>query len=127
MLWQAREGAPEVILIGTGSETHIALEAARTLAQDSINARVISMPSWELFDLQPEAYRGEVLPRKIKARISVEAGTRTGWEHYVGLEGTVIGMDRFGASAPGGVLYEKFKITAAHVVKEARAVMKNHS
>jgi transketolase len=126
VLWQTREGEPDVILIGTGSETHIALEAARILAQDAISARVISMPSWELFDRQPEAYRDEVLPRRIKARVSVEAGTRTGWEHYVGLDGAVVGMDHFGASAPAGVLYENFRITAAHVATAARTAMKKH-
>jgi transketolase len=123
VLWQAQDGAPEIILIGTGSEVHIALEAGRLLAADAINVRVVSMPSWELFDAQPAGYRDTVLPPHVRARVAVEAGAAIGWEHYVGLDGAVVGMTSFGASAPGGVLYEKFGLTAQHVAAEARSLL----
>jgi transketolase len=123
VLWEASEGAPEVILIGTGSEVHIALEAGRQLASLAINVRVVSMPSWELFDRQPASYRDCVLPPAIKARVAVEAGITLGWEHYIGLEGAVVGMEGFGASAPGEVLYEEFGINAANAVARARALI----
>ncbi len=120
ILWQSDDKRPEVILIGTGSETHIALEAGRTLAAEGIGVRVVSLPSWELFDRQSDDYRDSVLPREVKARVAVEAGIKLGWEHYVGLEGEVIGMDGFGASAPASVLFEKFGITAERVAQAAR-------
>ncbi len=114
---------PECILIGTGSELHIALEASQLLAEQGIAARVVSMPSWELFEAQKEDYRMKVLPPDITARVSIEAGTPIGWERYIGLEGKAIGMDRFGASAPQKVLYEKFGFTALHVANEARRLV----
>ncbi len=123
VLWQAEEGTPDAILIGTGSETHIALDAGKILADEGINARVVSLPSWELFDKQPADYRQSVLPAQVRARVAVEAGTTLGWEHYVGLDGTVVGMTSFGASAPAPVLYDKFKLTAGNVVAQARALL----
>jgi transketolase len=123
VLWEATKAAPEVILIGTGSEVHIALEAGRQLASLDVNVRVVSMPSWELFDRQPDSYRDRLLPPAVKARVAVEAGITLGWEHYVGLEGAVVGMEGFGASAPGEVLYEKFGINAVNVVARARALI----
>jgi transketolase len=123
VLWQVTETAPEVILIGTGSEAQIALEAGRQLASSAINVRVVSMPSWELFDRQPASYRDAVLPPAVRARVAVEAGSTLGWEHYVGLEGAVVGMEGFGASAPGEVLFEKFGITAENVAARARALI----
>jgi transketolase len=118
ILWES-ETNPQVILIGTGSEVHIALEAGRTLKEKGIAARVVSLPSWSLFDSQPEAYRNSVLPPEISARVSIEAGTPIGWEHYVGLMGRAIGISRFGASAPGKVIYEKLGLSAQHVVDES--------
>jgi transketolase len=123
VLWQAHDGAPEIILIGVGSELHIALQAGEVLAEEGTNARVVSMPSWELFDQQPAAYRDSVLPPDIRARVAIEAGTVTGWEHYVGLDGAVVGMTSFGASAPGAVLYEEFGLTAQHVADKARSLL----
>ncbi len=117
------DGKPDVILIGTGSETHIALEAGRKLAEEGIQARVVSLPSWELFDRQPVDYRESVLPSDVKARVAVEAGAALGWEHYVGLEGAVVALDHFGASAPAPVLYEKFGLTAEKVAEEARGLV----
>ena len=124
VLWQAIEGPPDVILIGTGSEVHLALEAGRQLASEGIAVRVVSMPSWELFDRQPASYRESVLPPPVRARVAVEAGIKLGWEHYVGLDGAVVGMEHFGASAPAGVLYERFGITAANVVAQAKILLR---
>jgi len=114
---------PQVILFGTGSEVHIALEAGKRLAAEGIYVRVISLPSWELFDRQPADYRERILPPHVRARVAVEAGITLGWEHYVGLDGVVVGMHGFGASAPAEVLYEQFGITAEHVVQEAKGLL----
>lgn len=113
------KGEPEVILIGTGSETHIALESGRRLAEKGVRARVVSLPSWELFDTQPQAYRDSVLPPMVRNRISIEAGSPVGWERHVGLDGEAIGVPRFGASAPGETIYEKLGLTAERVTKTA--------
>jgi transketolase len=118
ILWEAKT-PPHAILIGTGSEVHIALEAAKLLGEKGIHTRVVSLPSWELFDCQPVDYRNEVLPPNIQARVSIEAGTPLGWEHYVGLEGIAIGLSHFGASAPSKVIYEKFGLTPQRVATEA--------
>ncbi len=124
ILWQSGGNTPGVILIGTGSETHIALEAGKSLAAEGIDVRVVSLPSWEIFDRQPTDYRESVLPTAVKARVVVEAGIKLGWEHYVGLEGAVIGMNSFGASAPASVLFEKFGITVERVAQTARELAK---
>ena len=124
VLWQASGGEPDAILIGTGSEVHIALEAGERLAADGVNARVVSLPSWELFDAEPADYRESVLPAAVRARVSVEAGAKIGWEHYLGLEGIAIGTDHFGASAPYKTIYEHFGITAAAVVEAAKGLLK---
>ncbi|MCL2678992.1 MAG: transketolase [Dehalococcoidia bacterium] len=118
VLWQA-SSAPQLILLATGSEVHIAMEAAILLGEAGVATRVVSMPSWELFEAQDEDYRLSVLPPSIKNRISIEAGTTFGWCRYTGDSGINIGIDRFGASAPGKVLYEKLDITANRVVNEA--------
>jgi transketolase len=110
---------PQVVLIATGSEVHIALEAQKLLAEKGIAARVVSMPSWELFDAQPRAYRESVLPPALTARVAVEAGATFGWAKYVGLEGAVVGLDRFGASAAGKILYAKLGMTAEAVAGAA--------
>ena len=124
ILWQSGTGEPEVILIGTGSELHIALDAGKHLADEGTNVRVVSLPSWELFDGQPAEYREGILPSSVRVRVAVEAGITLGWEHYVGLEGAVVGMESFGASAPASVLYEKFGITADRVAQAARGLLK---
>ena len=93
------------------------------LQEQGISARVVSMPAWGMFDAQPEAYRNEVLPPEIKARVSIEASSPMGWERYVGLEGTAIGVPHFGASAAGEVLYEKFGLTAERVAQEAKRLL----
>lgn len=116
-------GPTDVILIATGSEVDVAMGASEMLEQQNIGTRVVSMPCWELFEMQDDAYRESVLPADIVARVSIEAGITTGWEKYVGLRGCTIGIDRFGASAPASVLFEKFGLTVAHVVAEAKAVL----
>jgi transketolase len=110
---------PDVILMGTGSEVHLAIEAARTLEEKGVSARVVSMPSWELFDRQPEAYQSRVLPAAVKARVAVEAGIIQGWHRYLGEKGEFVGLDHFGASAPYKTLYEKFGITTDRIVEKA--------
>ncbi|HOF06182.1 MAG TPA: transketolase [Syntrophales bacterium] len=124
ILWDSSLVKPDIIFIATGSEIHLALAAARRLAAEAIRVRVVSMPSWDIFDAQPPEYRERVLPPSVKARIAVEAGVKLGWEHYVGLDGAVIGMDRFGASAPAHVLYEKFGFTAENIADTARMFLK---
>jgi transketolase len=113
------EGTPDVILLATGSEVHMALEARETLSTREVRARVVSMPSWELFSEQPQEYRDRVLPPEIKARIALEAGSPMGWHRWVGDGGEVIGVDRFGASGPGSVVMEHYGLTVKHVVARA--------
>jgi transketolase len=108
-----------VILIGTGSEVHLALEAQAILGEQGVAARVVSMPSWELFDGQPVEYRQSVLPPRIEARVAIEAGTAIGWERYVGRDGAAIGLDRFGASAPYQEIYQHLGLTAGAVAEAA--------
>ncbi len=110
---------PELMLIATGSEVHLALEAWQGLAEKGVRTRVVNMPSWELFEMQEEEYRKEVLPPEVKARVSVEAGSTMGWHRYTGMNGRIIGIDRFGASAPYRVLFEEFGFTAENIEKEA--------
>lgn len=112
--------SPDVILIGTGSETHIAVDAAKLLEAEGIKARVISMPSVELFEAQPAAYREELLPPSVKARVAIEAGVTNGWYKYVGDSGEVIGLDRFGASAPYKTIYENLGLTAENMAVAAK-------
>lgn len=116
-------GEPEVILIATGSEVHIAMEASQRLDEQGIGVRVVSMPSWELFDKQPEDYRNHVLPPESRIRISIEAGVSQGWHRYVGQKGDMVCIDHFGSSAPSNILYEKFGITADRVVEKALALI----
>ena len=114
---------PDIILMGSGSEIHIAIEAANKLREKGIAARVVSMPSWELFDRQPEAYRDQVLPPEINTRVAIEAGVTQGWHRYLGNRAAVIGIDHFGASAPYKILYEKFGITAERAVEKALSLL----
>jgi transketolase len=117
-------GGPEAILIGTGSEVHVALAAAALLAGEGIRARVVSMPSWELFAVQDRAYREQVLPPAIRARVAIEAASPMGWERWATDEGAILAMRSFGASAPGDTLFKEFGFTptgAAALVREALA------
>jgi len=115
----------QVILIATGSEVSLALAAQEKLAEKNISSSVVSMPSVELFDAQPKEYRDKILPPSIKARLAVEAGSPKGWREYVGDEGDIIGINHFGASAPGPVVMEKYGFTVENVVKHALALIKN--
>jgi transketolase len=123
ILIDAGEGSPELILIATGSEVSLALAAHRQLTGEGIRSRVVSMPSWELFEAQPTEYRQAVLPPAVRARVSVEAGSPFGWERYVGPGGAIIGVDRFGASAPGPEVMARYGFTVGHVVSTAKAVL----
>ncbi len=124
VLAEAKGRPPEILLIASGSEVAIALEAYGRLSAEGISARVVSMPSWDLFEEQPQSYRDEVFPPSVAARLAIEAASPLGWERYVGPKGAVIGMTRFGASAPYKVLAEKFGFTATNVVQRAHEVLK---
>ena len=114
---------PEVILIATGSEVALALDVHARLADEGIASRVVSMPSWELFEAQPQSYRDAVLPPDVPARVSIEAATPFGWERYVGRDGASVGVEHFGASAPGPVAMREFGFTPGHVMTTVRTVM----
>lgn len=124
VLADADQGKPDVVLIGTGSEVAVCLAARELLASEGIAARVVSMPSWEIFESQPEEYRHSVLPPQIPARVAVEAGVGLGWERYIGPQGAFVGMRGFGASAPAGVLMKYFGITPKNVAAVAKSLVK---
>jgi transketolase len=124
ILADADDGEPDVILIGTGSELSVCLDAREVLAEDGIAARVVSLPSWEVFEAQDAEWRETVLPPDVTARVAVEAAAPMGWERWVGTQGAIIGMERFGASAPAPVNFEKFGFTAANVAAKAREVLR---
>ncbi|MET7141044.1 transketolase [Xanthomonas sp. PPL139] len=122
VLADAEGGTPDVILIGTGSEVGLAVEAKQALDAAGLKTRVVSMPCTDVFDRQDAAYRESVLPSSVRKRVAVEAGVTAFWRAYVGLDGAVVGIDSFGASAPANVLYKHFQITAEHVVAAAKAL-----
>ena len=117
------DGTPDLILIASGSEVGLIIEAAEVLRGEGVGVRVVSMPSWELFAEQPQSYRDAVLPPSVTKRLAVEAGVTMGWERYVGLEGRILGLDRFGASAPANVLFEQFGFTVENVVTLAHELL----
>ncbi|MDO4840202.1 MAG: transketolase C-terminal domain-containing protein, partial [Desulfovibrionaceae bacterium] len=116
-------GEPEILLMATGSEVSLCLEAAAKLAEEGTRVRVISMPCCEVFDEQDAAYREKVMPKAVRKRLAVEAAWPEYWRRYVGLDGDVIGLDHFGASAPGSVLAKEFGFTAENVVARAKALL----
>jgi transketolase len=116
-------GEPEAIVLATGSEVHPAFAAVVALQREGVRVRLVSLPSWELFDAQPEAYRQAVLPPSVRARVAVEAAATLGWSRYVGERGTVIGFDRFGASAPGDRLFAEFGFTPDGVIAAVKQVL----
>ena len=118
VLEEAAPAPPQVVLVATGSEVHLALGARTALGEQGVRARVVSMPSWELFERQPPAYRASVLPAGIP-RVTVEAASRLGWERYAGPGGEIVGLDRFGASAPGPVVYERLGFSVPRLVEAA--------
>jgi transketolase len=120
VLADAPMGQPEVLLIASGSEVSLAIDTHERLSADGIGARVVSMPSWELFEQQSAEYRASVLPPDVAARVAVEQASTLGWERYVGLTGQTIGMTTFGASAPLGALQKKFGFTPERTVAAAK-------
>ncbi len=124
ILQEASGDAPQLILMATGSELHLAVEARAILEAEGVHTRVVSMPSWRLFQDQDSAYREMVLPPQVSARVAVEAGTTLGWERWTGCAGATVGLDHFGASAPWATLFEEFGITTTAVVDAAREVLK---
>jgi transketolase len=112
-------GSPEIILIASGSEVSLIVQAHETLAAQGIRSRIVSMPSWDVFEHQPQSYRDDVLPPAVRARIAVEQGSVLGWDRYVGADGRIIGMKTFGASAPLKELQRKFGFEPENVVTAA--------
>jgi transketolase len=123
ILSEAKGGRPQAIVIATGSEVSVAVEAQDLLEKEGLSVRVVSMPSWEAFEAQEAAYRESVLPASVGARVAVEAGVTLGWKRWVGDAGIVLGIDRFGASAPGKTNMEKFGFTPGRVVEAVRAAV----
>jgi transketolase len=119
-------GPPDVILIGTGSEVALCVKARAKLQGYGVKARVVSMPSWEIFEAQPESYRESVLPKSIRKRVTVEAASPMGWCKWAGEEGTIIGINRFGASAPGEENMKHLGFTPEHVTAAALRLMGKH-
>jgi transketolase len=122
-LSDAADGKPDVILIGCGSEVSLCVQAQEKLTAEGVKARVVSMPSWALFEAQDETYRDSVLPSSIGARVTIEEGSPIGWERFAGRTGVVLGMRTFGMSAPMKVVMEHFGFTADHVVSAAKEAM----
>lgn len=114
---------PDVLLMASGSELPVTLAAADILKEEGIQARVVSVLSMEVFEEQDTAYKESVMPPALRKRVAVEAGTTLSWHRYTGLDGKVIGIDRFGASAPGNVLFEKFGFTAPRIAESARELL----
>jgi len=117
------EAEPDLILMASGSEVSLVYQAATRLAAEGVNVRAVSFPSWELFERQDLAYRESVLLPHVRARLAVEAGAGHGWDRYVGLDGAVLAMQRFGASAPAEVLFEKFGFTVENVIARAKELL----
>jgi len=120
---KASRSTPRLILIATGSEVSLSMDAREALQKENIPTRVVSLPCWELFEEQPQAYREEVLPSSVNARLAIEAGIRQGWDRYVGPQGDVICLDRFGASAPGDVVMRELGFNLDNVVSHAKALL----
>ena len=123
ILADSSSARPEILLIATGSEVHLALEVYEKLLAEGLGVRVVNMPSWDLFEQQAEDYRSEVIPPDITTRISIEAGSTHGWHKYVGLEGEAIGIDHFGASAPGKIVLKEFGLTSENILNKIRDLL----
>src|SRR6185295_8320987 len=123
VLAEASGGPPRLILIATGSEDSLAVDAREKLESESIPTRVVSMPSWELFEKQDVGYRDQVLPPSVGARLSIEAGGVLGWSRWVGDRGGSVGLERFGASAPGGIVLRELGFSVENVVAKAKALL----
>jgi transketolase len=123
VLAEASKSPPDLILIASGSEVSLALEARGRLEADGFGTRVVSMPSWELFEKQPREYRREVLPPEVAPRLAIEAGASLGWKRWVGDRGDSVSLDRYGASAPGEIVMKELGFSVENVVKRARALL----
>ncbi|HTJ06012.1 MAG TPA: transketolase C-terminal domain-containing protein, partial [Caldimonas sp.] len=123
VLSDSESAAPTLLLLASGSEVGLIVAAAERLAADGVAVRCVSMPSWELFEEQPQSYRDEVLPPQVKARLAVELGVRQGWDRWLGERGDMVEVDRFGASAPAGVLLANYGFTVDNVVARAKALL----
>ncbi|PHQ78976.1 MAG: hypothetical protein COB66_07825 [Coxiella sp. (in: Bacteria)] len=123
VLADADGGKPDIILIASGSEVSLIVEAQQELAKQKVKARIVSMPSWELFEMQSQSYKDSVLPPDVRPRLGVEAGVAQGWWLYVGSEGDMISVEKFGASAPGGTVMKKYGFTVENVCKHALALL----
>jgi transketolase len=119
ILSESEGGPPDILLIATGSEVQLCVKAQARLKESGVKARVVSMPSWEIFNAQDDAYRESVLPKAVRKRVTVEAAATLGWHRWAGDQGVVIGIDRFGASAPGDELFKQFGFTPERVTSEA--------
>ena len=124
VLADAPDGKPDLILIASGSEVALIVQARQKLIEQKVRVRIVSMPSWELFEDQPPEYRDSVLPPALGARLAVEAGVSQGWHRYVGSRGDVLAVDRFGASAPGEVVMREYGFTAENVCARALALLR---
>ncbi len=124
ILKETADKTPDIILVSTGSEVHLALAAGEQLESEGHAIRVVSMPSWELFEQQPTTYRQNLLPKDGPPIIAIEAGSSFGWDRHIGLRGLVIGMDRFGASAPADKLMKVFGFTVENIVTQAKKLLK---
>ncbi len=119
-------GMPDLMLIATGSELHLALAAQDELALQKVHASVVSMPCWELFDMQSQEYRDSVLPPQVTKRLAIEAGSPLGWHKYVGTAGEILAVEQFGASAPGEIVLREYGFTVANVIRKAFALLGDH-
>jgi transketolase len=119
------DATPDLVYVATGSEVHLAVAAAQALAPEGIRARVVSLPSWELFAAQGAAYRESVIPAAARRRVTVEAGVTLGWDRWAGEEGAIVGLDRFGTSAPGPEVMARFGFTAERLAEIGRAVVRD--
>lgn len=124
ILSEASKGTPDVMLLATGSEVSLALDAQQELESQNIATRVVSMPSWELFDAQPRGYQDEVLPPAVTARLAIEAASPMGWHKYVGTQGDILGIETFGASAPADIVMKEFGFSVQNVVERALTLQK---
>ena len=123
MLEDSKKEVPDAILIASGSEVSLAVEAKKALAAENIDVRVVSMPSMDVFESQSQEYKDSVLPKQVRARVAVEALSDFGWGKYVGLDGAYVTMHGFGASAPADLLFEKFGFTVENVVKAVKSIL----
>jgi transketolase len=117
------EGLPEIILMASGSEVSLIIEAGKRLAAEGVNVRLISFPSWELFAAQDQEYKDSVLMPNVQARLSIEAGISQGWDRWVGDRGTILSIERYGASAPYETIYEKLGLSVENVVNNAKGIL----